>query len=331
MAHFCYTLEMRAVTYTEYGSPDVLKIKEVKKPDIKDNEILIKIYATTVNRTDCGFRSAQYFISRIITGLFKPKNPVAGSEFAGKVVKVGADVKNFRLDDRVFGFEDVRSGAHAEYMAQADDGSVAKIPDGFSYEEVAPAGEGATYALNYIRSAKITQGQKVLVYGASGAIGSAGVQLLKSMGVEVTAVCGTKNISKIKTMGADTIIDYQKQDFTQVNNRFDLVFDSVGKSSYGECKKLLKPTGKYCSSELGVGLQNPLLALWFAITGSHRVIFPIPKINQETMQYIAKLLKDGSYKPLVDRTYSLDEIVEATKYVETGQKTGNVVIKLAEK
>lgn len=320
---------MRAVTFTEYGPPDVLKIKEVKKPNIKNNEILIKIYATTVNRTDCGFRSAQYFITRLITGLFKPKNPVAGSEFAGKVVEVGSDVKNFSLGDRVFGFEDVRSGAHAEYKAQDANGSVAKIPDGFRYEEIAPAGEGATYAINYIRSAKITRGKKVLMYGASGAIGSAAVQIMKSMGVEVTAVCGTKNLNKIKALGADTIIDYQKQDFTQINDQFDLVFDAVGKSSYGECKKLLKPTGKYCSSELGKGLQNPLLALWFAFTGSHRVLFPIPKINQETMQYIAKLLDNGTYKPLVDRTYSLDEIVEATKYVETGQKTGNVVIKLS--
>ncbi len=322
---------MRAVTFTEYGSPDVLEFKEVDIPDIKDNEVLIKIYATTVNRTDCGFRSAQYFISRIITGIFKPKNPVAGSEFAGKVVEVGTDVRNYSIGDRVFGFEDVRSGAHAEYKAQDAEGSIAKIPDGFSYEEVAPAGEGATYAINYIRSAKITEGQKVLVYGASGAIGSASVQLLKNIGAEVTAVCGTKNINKIKTLGADTIIDYQKQDFTQINDRFDLVFDSVGKSYYGECKKLLKPAGKYCSSELGPWLQNPLLALWFAMTGSHRVIFPIPKINNETMQYIAKLLKNGTYKPLVDRTYSLDKIVEATKYVETGQKAGNVVIKLAVK
>lgn len=319
---------MRAVTFIEYGSPDVLKIQEVDKPEIKSNEMLIRIYATTVNRTDCGFRSARYFISRLITGVIRPKNTIGGSEFAGKVVKVGVDVKDFMVNDKVFGFEDVRAGAHAEYKTQAADGSVAIIPAGFSYEEVAPSGEGATYALNYIRSAGITKGQKVLVYGASGAIGSAAVQLLKSIGVDVWAVCGTNNVEKIKTLGADTVIDYQKQDFTKVNDRFDLVFDAVGKSSYSKCKKLLKPKGKYCSTELGIGLQNPLLALWFSITGSHRVLFPIPKINQETMRYIAQLLENGAYKPLIDRVYSFDNIVEATKYVETEQKVGNVVVTL---
>ncbi len=297
-------------------------------PRINEDEILIKIYATTVNRTDCGFRSAQYFITRFITGIFKPKNPIAGSEFAGRVVEIGENVKNFKSGDKVFGFEDVRVGAHAEYKAQTANGSVAKIPKGFSYEEVAPAGEGATYALSYIKSAQITKHQTVLVYGASGAIGSAAVQILKSIGAEVTAVCGTKNIKIVKNLGADEVIDYQKQDFTQINYKFDLVFDAVGKSSYGECRKLLKPTGKYCSSELGPKLQNPILALWFLIIGSRRVMFPIPKINQETMQHIAKLLDSGDYKPLIDKIYKFDEIVEATKYVETEQKTGNVVVKI---
>jgi len=169
----------------------------------------------------------------------------------------------------------------------------------------------------------------VLVYGASGAIGSAGVQLLKSINAEVTAVCGTKDIQKIRSLGADKVIDYQKQDFTQIDDTFDFVFDAVGKSSYGACKKLLKPEGKYCSSELGPWFQNPLLAIWFAITRSRRVIFPIPKINKKTMQYIAQQLQSGTYKPVIDRIYPFDEIVKATKYVETGQKTGNVVIVVA--
>jgi len=320
---------MKAVTYTKYGPPEVLEIKEVDRPIPKSDEVLVQIYATTVNRTDTGFRSAKYFVSRAVTGLMKPRKAIAGSEFAGKVVEAGADVTDFKPGDKVFGFEDVRSGAHAEYMATSAAGSIAKMPEGFSYEELAPAGEGATYALSAIRAADVQDGQKVLVYGATGAIGSAAVQILKHLGAEVTAVCGTKNVALVKSLGADRVIDYQTEDFTQISDKFDLALDAVGKTSYGACKKLLKPTGKYCSTELGKGGQNPLLAIWFAITGSRKVIFPIPKINKEKMEYIKQLIEAGAYKPVIDRTYTLDEIVEASKYVETGQKTGNVVIKVA--
>jgi NADPH:quinone reductase-like Zn-dependent oxidoreductase len=317
---------MKAVVYTHYGPPEVLQIKEVTKPMPKNDEILIKIYATTLNRTDCGYRSAKYIVSRFFTGLIKPRRTIAGSEFAGKVVEVGANVQNFKVGDKVFGFEDLRSGAHAEYMAEASNGSVSQMPGGFSYQEVAPAAEGATYAINVIRAAGVKQGQKVLVYGASGAIGSAAVQILKYLGAEVTAVCGTKNVNLVKSLGADRVISYENQDFTKLDDRFDFIFDAVGKSSYGQCKKLLGPKGKYCSTELGKRGQNPLLAVWFALTGSRRVIFPIPKINKEKVEYIKRLMEAGVYKPLIDTVYPLDKIVEATKYVETGQKTGNVVI-----
>ena len=222
---------MKAVVYTSYGSPDVLRIEEVAQPRPKDDEILIQIYATTVNRTDCGMRSAQYFVSRLVTGIFKPKRIVAGSEFSGKVVEIGQAVKDFKVGDKVFGFEDVRSGAHAEYMAQAASGSVAKIPKGFSYQEMAPAGEGATYALSIIQAAGVTRGQRVLVYGSSGAIGSAAVQILTHLGAEVTAVCSTQNAELAKSLGADKVIDYQTEDFTLINESFDLIFDAVGKIS----------------------------------------------------------------------------------------------------
>ncbi len=319
---------MKAVVYTKYGPPEVLSIDDIQEPTPKDNEVLIKVHATTMNRTDCGFRSAQYFITRLITGLTKPKNPVTGTEFAGEVVEVGKDVKNFKIGDKVFGFDDSRFSAHAEFKTEPANGPIAKIPKGWAYDKVAAAGEGATYVLNYIKAARIEKGQRVLVYGASGAIGSAGVQLIKSLGVEVVAVCGTKNLKAVKELGADRVIDYQKEDFTQTEGKFDLVFDAVGKSSYGAIKHMLKPTGKYCSSELGPGGQNPFLALWFLMTGSRRVLFPIPKINQENMTHISKLLEAGTYKPLIDRTYKFEDIVEATKYVETGQKTGNVVIRV---
>ena len=317
---------MKAATYSKYGRADVICIKEVDKPVPKKDEVLIEIHAATVNRTDEGFRRANYFVSRVFTGLMKPKREVWGSEFAGKIVAVGSGVKNFKQGDRVFGFDDVRGAAHAEYMVARDDGPMAIIPGRKSYRDMAPAGEGASYALNVIESAKTTRGQKIMVYGASGAIGSAAVQILKHRGAHVTAVCGKKNLKVIKSLGADRVIDYQAQDFTSIGEKFDLVFDAVGKSTYGACKHLLAPRGQYYSSELGFALQNPLLALWFAITGSRRVIFPLPKINKEIVEKIRKLVEADDYRPLIDRTYSLDDIVAAAKYVETGQKTGNVVI-----
>lgn len=320
---------MKAVTYVTYGPPEVLQITEIDKPKPKSDEVLIKVHASTVNRTDCGFRSAQYVVSRLVTGLIKPKYTVSGSEFAGEVVEVGADVTDYKVGDKVFGFDDVKGGTHAEYVAKPASGPFATMPEGFSYEELAPAAEGATYALNAIRAAGATGGQKIMVYGASGAIGSAAVQLLKYLGVEVTAVCGTKNVARVQALKPDRVIDYEAEDFTKVEDRFDFIFDAVGKSSYGVCKKLLAPKGKYYSTELGVGGQNPLLALWFGITGSRRVIFPVPKINKENTEYIRQLIVAGNYRPMIDRTYSLDQIVEATRYVETGQKSGNVVVKVS--
>lgn len=322
---------MRAAIHTKYGPPEVLRIEEIDKPRPQADEVLIKVYATTLNRTDTGFRSAVYFISRFVTGIPKPKKIVTGTEFAGKIVEVGKSVKEYKIGDRVFGFDDSSFGAHAEYKVELEGGSMAKIPKGFGYQEIAPAGEGATYALSVIRAAGVIGGQRVLVYGATGAIGSAAVQILVYLGAKVTAVCGTKNVKLIKSLGVDRVIDYQTTDFTQSAEKYDLIIDAVGKSSYGACKKMLAAQGKYISSELGSFMQNPLLAIWFAMTGSRRVIFPIPKINKDNMEYIKKLLEAGVYKPIVDRTYPLEKIIEASKYVETGQKTGNVVIKVSEK
>lgn len=319
---------MKAIIYTKYGPADVLQIKDIEKPKPQSNEILIKVHYATVNRTDCGFRSAKYVISRLVTGLRRPRYPVTGSEFAGEIVEIGSDVTEYKVGDRVFGFDDVHGGAHAEYMIKMSDAPFATIPDGCDYVDVASAGEGATYAVNVIDAANVTKGQKVMVYGASGAIGSAAVQILNHIGAEVTAVCGTKNVEQVRTLKADRVIDYERGDFTKDTGYYDLVFDAVGKSSYGVCKKLLNKNGIYYSTELGVGGQNPLLALWFGITGSRKVIFPIPKINKQKIEYLKMLIQEGSYRPLIDRTYPLDEIVEATRYVETGQKVGNVLIRI---
>ncbi len=319
---------MKAVIYTKYGQPDVLQLVDIEKPAPNDTEVLIKVYATTVNRTDCGFRKANYFISRFVTGLLRPKQQVMGSEFVGEVIETGSKVTEFVVGDKVFGFDDVRGAAHAEYMVERSNGPIAKLPSNINHLKMFPAAEGATYALNVIEASGIKGGQTALVYGASGAIGSAAVQILKYRGVKVVAVCGTNGLKAVKTLGADLVVDYQKSDFTQTDQQYDLIIDAVGKSSYKVCRPLLSRGGKYVSSELGRGGQNPLLAVWFAITGSKKVIFPIPKINKDKIEYIREMFESGAFTPLIDKEYPLDQIVEASRYVESGQKVGNVVIRM---
>ncbi len=319
---------MKAIINTEYGPPEVVKLMEVDKPIPKDNEVLIKVYATTVNRTDCGFRSAEYFISRFFSGLFRPKNKTLGNEFAGEIEMVGKDVTLFKTGDKVFGYNDTTFGAHAEYMIMAQHDAITKMPGNVSYEEAAPITEGAHYALCDIRAAKIKPGQKILINGATGAIGSAAVQLVKYFGAEVTAVCNTKNVDLVKSLGADVVIDYTKQDFTKIPQTFDVVFDAVGKSSFGRCKRLLNKNGIYMSTELGKNSQNIFLALITPLLGGKKVIFPIPTITKEDVVFLKELVENNTYKPVIDRRYTLEQIVEAYRYVETGQKTGNVVITL---
>lgn len=319
---------MRAIVNTEYGPPEVVQLKEVEKPIPKNNEVLIKVYATTVNRTDCGFRSAEYFIIRFFSGLFKPKNKTLGNEFAGEIEAIGKDVISFRTGDKVFGYNDTKFGAHAEYMTLAENDAIATMPGNLTYEEAAPITEGGHYALCDIRAAKIKSGQKVLINGATGAIGSAAVQLIKYFGGEVTAVCDTKNIDLVKSLGADVVIDYTKQDFTKTSQTFDLVFDAVGKSSFGQCKSILKKRGIYISTELGKNAENIFFALSTQISGGKKVLFPIPTISKEDVVFLKELVEKEKYKPVIDRRYTLEQIVEAYKYVETGQKIGNVVITL---
>ena len=279
---------MKAAQYLKYGLPEVLQIVDVEKPKPKAGEVLIKVHAATMNRTDTGFRTPNYFISRFFTGLFKPTQTVMGSEFAGEVVEIGDGVKDFVVGDKVFGFDDTKGASHAEYMTERSDGPITKIPAGWTYNKIVAAGEGATYALNDIEGAGVKKGQKVMVYGASGGIGSAAVQILKYLGAEVTAVCGTNSLKVVKTLGAHKVVDYQAEDFTDTTDKYDFVFDAVGKTSYGRCKSILNDTGKYCSTELGYGLQNPFLAIYFHLTGSKKVIFPIPKINKDKIEFIKK-------------------------------------------
>lgn len=320
---------MKAIVYHKYGPPEVARLANIPRPEPGAKQLLIRIQATTVNRTDSGFRSAGYFVSRFWSGLFRPKYPVLGCEFAGVVEATGSHVTAFQPGDRVFGYNDKSFGGHAEYTVADETGAIALIPDNLDYTTAAPLTEGAHYALNNIRAAKVSAGQHVLVYGATGAIGSAAVQLLKHLGAKVTAVCGTKHVALVQGLGADRVIDYQTQDFTQSKDLYDFIFDAVGKSSFRVCKPLLCPQGIYVSTELGKHGVNIFLALTTARPKGKRVIFPIPEITQGDVIYLRELAAQGTFKPVIDRYYKLEEIVDAYRYVETGQKTGNVVIRVA--
>jgi NADPH:quinone reductase-like Zn-dependent oxidoreductase len=311
---------MKAAVHTSYGPPNVVRIAEVEKPRAKDNQVLVKVHATTVNRTDSGLRAAKPFVNRLFTGLTRPRVTVLGNEFAGEVEAVGSGVTSFQVGDRVFGYNGTRFGAHAEYLAMPEDGSLATMPANLTFEEAAPSTEGSHYALSLIRKAKIRSGQDVLVNGATGAIGSAAIQLLKQLGAEVTAVCGTEHVELVKGLGADRVIDYTAEDFTKDTQSYDVVLDAVGKSSFGRCKRLLKPRGIYLSSDLGPLSQNPILALITPLLRGRKVLFPIPRDNQEMARYFKELLESGAFRPLIDRRYRLEEIVEAYTYVETGRK-----------
>lgn len=321
---------MKAIVYSKYGPPEVARLTEVARPSPKDNEILLKVYSSTVNRTDSGFRSAEYFISRFWSGLFRPKNKILGCEFSGVVEEVGKYVTTFRNGDKVFGFNDKTFGGHGEYLTIAENDAVINMPENISFDEAAAITEGSHYALVNIRAAKVERGQKVLVYGATGAIGSAAVQLLKHFGTIVTAVCNTKNVDLVRSLGADTVIDYQTQDFTKTEDKFAFIFDAVGKSSFGKCKPLLTEKGIYISTEFGKNAENILFALTTPLWGGKRLLFPIPSITKQDIIFLKELVEKDEFKPVIDSFYTLGQIVDAYRYVESGQKTGNVILKIRE-
>lgn len=319
---------MRAVVHKKYGPPEVAVLSEIDKPVPQEGEVLVKVYASTVNRTDAGFRSAEYFVSRFWSGLFKPKYQTLGCEFAGVIEAVGKGITTFKVGDKVFGFNEATFGGHAEYLTIAEKAAITHMPSNVDFYTAAPISEGAFYALNIIRAVTIVPRQEVLVNGATGAIGSAAVQLLKYLGARVTAVCNTKNVDLVKSLGADVVIDYQTQDFTASKTKFPFILDAVGKSSFGACKPLLTDKGIYISTELGKGGENIFLALITPILGGKKVLFPIPEVKKEDIVFLKERVEKGDFKPVIDRAYSLDQIVDAYRYVETGQKTGNVVIRV---
>lgn len=323
---------MKAAVHERYGPPELLRIRDVDEPRPGAGEILVRVHFSSVTRTDIGFLRGKPFLTRVFSGLMRPRHTALGCEFAGAVEMVGDAVTKFTVGERVFGYDDSRWGGHAAYKVIAQDAAVAGVPEDITDEQAAASTEGAHYALVVIRATGVRSGSRVLVHGATGAIGSAAVQLLKDAGAYVVATSNTRNVSHVASLGPDRVIDWEREDFTACGEHFDVVFDAVGKSSFGACKPLLVQRGIYVSTELGPMAQNPFLALVgpvFKRAGAKRVLFPIPSYDQAMIEFLRDRLASGTFSPLIDRVYPLDEVVDAFEYVETGQKTGNVVIRVS--
>jgi NADPH:quinone reductase-like Zn-dependent oxidoreductase len=315
---------MRAVVNDRYGPPEVQRLEDVERPVPNDDEILVRIHATTVNRTDCGWRSATPVFSRYFTGLRRPRRRILGMELAGEVEAVGAAVHEFQVGDEVFGVTGF--GTHAEYVCVRETAGVALKPAGMSFDEAAAVCDGGCIALACLRKGDLQKGQSILVYGASGSIGTAAVQLARYFEADVTAVCNTKNLELARSLGADRVIDYTKEDFTKNGETYDVVFDSVGMHSFRRCKGSLKPGGVFLETDLGFMWHVPALILLTRWIGDKRVTIPIPQYTKEDVLFLKKMIEAGKYRPVIDRRYPLEDVVEATRYVETKQKTGNVVL-----
>jgi len=281
---------MKAAVRTKYGPPEVVRIEEASRPKAGDDEILVKVRATTVNRTDIGYRAGTPFLIRFFSGVRRPKVSILGTEFAGEVEETGADVTGYELGDRVCGYCEGTFRAHAEYMTIRAGRLIASIPDDRTFEEAAPSTEGSHYALGMLRAAKIEKGHSVLVNGATGAIGSAAVQIAKSLGATVTAVCGTDHMALVESLGANRVVDYQTADFTKDEQKYDLVLDAVGKSSFRRCRRLLKPRGIYISSEVGLFWHGPMLALITPLFRRRRLMFVVPRSDPEGVSYLIGLI-----------------------------------------
>jgi NADPH:quinone reductase-like Zn-dependent oxidoreductase len=320
---------MRAVVHDRYGPPEVLRVAEVERPVPNEGEVLVRVHASTVTRGEAmGVRQVEYRFVRLATGIRRPRRTTFGTEFAGRVEEVGAAVTEFRVGDEVFG---VGQGANAEYVAVRESGVIAHKPAALTFEEAAAVPDGSLLALTCLRPAYPLRGKSVLVYGAAGSVGTAAVQLLTHhFDAEVTAVCDTKDVDVVRSLGARDVIDRFREDFTHSGETYDLVFDAVGKHSFRRCRHSLKPGGIYISMDLGFMYHVPLLALATRVVGSRRATLGIGRYRKEDLLLVKELVEAGKYRPVIDRRYTLDEVVDATRYVETGQKTGNVVLSVNE-
>jgi NADPH:quinone reductase-like Zn-dependent oxidoreductase len=315
---------MKAVVYERYGPPEVLRLEEVERPTPKDGEVLVRVHATTVNRTDTGLRSAEFVISRFFTGLLRPKNRILGMELAGEVEAVGPAVTEFRVGDHVFGGNG--AGAHAEFVAILESAPLAHTPASMTFDEAAAVFDGLSLALVCLEKAGPLEGRSVLVYGASGSVGTSAVQLARHFGAHVTAVCSTKNVELVRSLGADQVIDRTQEDFTRNGKRYDVVFDAVGKHSFRRSRRSLKPGGTFIETDLGFMWHVPLLLLATRWIGSRKLRMGIARYQKKDLLLLKDLIEAGEYRAVIDRTYPLEDVIEATRYVEQGHKTGNVVL-----
>jgi NADPH:quinone reductase-like Zn-dependent oxidoreductase len=313
---------VKAAVHETYGPPEVLRVAEIERPAPAEDEVLVRVHASSVTRSDCGLRNSEYFFTRAFTGLRRPKRTIAGMEFAGMIEEVGPAVTRFAAGDEVFG---IKGGANAEYICVREAGVIAHKPSQLSFEQAAGVADGGLSALTMLPALGPLEGRHVVVYGASGSIGTAAVQVAKHLGARVTAVCDTKHLELVRSLGADEVVDYLREDWTR-RGTYESVFDAVGKSSFRKARRALKPGAAYVSADLGFMWHLPLLILptrWF---GSRRAKLGIARYRQEDLLRLRKLIEAGDFRPVIDRTYSLEDVVEAARYVETRQKTGNVVL-----
>src|SRR6266850_351464 len=322
---------MKAIVYERYGPPEVLRLREVEKPTPKDNEVLIRAYSTTVTAGDCRVRSLHMpvgfgLIARLVLGVSRPRQPILGSELAGKVESVGKDVNKFRIGDAVFAFTGARLGCHAEYKCMPEDGALALKPANLTFEEAAAMSSGGTTALDFFRRGKLKSGEKVLVNGASGGVGTAAVQLAKHFGADVTGVCSTANLEWVRSLGAHHVIDYTKHDFTENGETYDIIVDTAGTAPFSRSKASLKERGRLLL--VLSGLSDILQVPWVSMTSSKKVIAGPAAWRAEDLRFLAELAQAGEFRPVIDRRYPFEQIVEAHRYVDTGRKKGNVVITL---
>jgi NADPH:quinone reductase-like Zn-dependent oxidoreductase len=321
---------MKAIVYSKYGGPEVLELKEIEKPIPKDNEVLIKVHATTVTKYDCWARSCTAppgfgLLTRLASGLRKPKQPILGTELAGEIKAVGKNVSLFRKGEEVFGFTG-NLGAYAEYICLPEDGALAQKPINMIYEEAAAIPQGALTALYFLRKANIERGQKVLIFGASGGVGSFAVQLAKHFGAEVTGVCSTTKLEMVRSLGADKVVDYTKEDFTKKGESYDIIFDTVGKSPFSASKRSLKKEGHYIHATFG--LARLFRMLWLNMRSSKKAIIGLVEEKFEELIFLKELIEAGKLTSVIDRSYLMELTAEAHRYVETGQKKGQVIINL---
>jgi NADPH:quinone reductase-like Zn-dependent oxidoreductase len=316
---------VKAVVADRYGPPEILRISDVPRPTPAADQVLVRVHASSVTRSDCGLRNTEYFFSRALTGLRRPKQPIVGMEFAGVVDEVGSAVTQFAAGEEVFG---IKGGANAEYVCVRESGVIARKPSRLSFEQAAVVADGGLSALSMLPALGPIEGRQIVVYGASGSIGTAAVQVAKHLGATITAVCDTKHVELVRSLGADEVVDYAQEDWTR-RGPYDGVFDAVGKSSFRKARRALNPGAAYVSADLGFMWHGPLVILATRWLGSRKAKLGMARYRQDDLLRLRELVDAGEYRPVIDRSYRMEDVVEAARFVETGQKTGNVVLTIA--